>query len=208
MQRLGETNTSFLDAINAAIKGDTSRTNRTLDDFKNKHIQFESAGTVGRYSTEFVSRPREDWLASSLNKQMIQPAAVQADMLELAALVHNYNIVVFHKNAVSPITFLNRIPSMPAMPAHLLSKIQFTPAYLLTQIPSIPVCLLDFIQSINIFSSYQETRFLFHSQGHYQAAQLKKQPLHSAIVLSYGRTQSEWYARNVKTAQNEAVAGA
>ncbi|MDR2464056.1 MAG: hypothetical protein LBD36_00340 [Holosporales bacterium] len=165
MQKLSDVDLFFQGALNSALSGDLRRTRRSLEDFKHQSLQFESAGTVGLYSTGLVKRPREDWTVSFLGRQMIQPATVQADMLELAAFVNDYNLIVLRQNTKSQ-------------------------------------CLLDYVQSICIFSPYQEIRFLFHSPGHYQAVQLNDPQLYRFVVLSYAAPESEWYVRKIKAVLN------
>ncbi|MDR1908084.1 MAG: hypothetical protein LBQ43_04480, partial [Holosporales bacterium] len=76
--------------LHAALSG------RKLKYFRNGSVAFESSGTTGSYENDastLLSRPCEDWIALHGTDKVAFPGAVQADILELAAFAHCYNLI-------------------------------------------------------------------------------------------------------------------
>lgn len=164
IKKYAQSSSELQEALRAALIRDKKDDSPlTLHDFATKPIPFESAATSGFYSTGFVKRPLDDWITSYKGQHIIYPAIVQADMLELVAFVHDYNIIIMGSKSMG-------------------SKSENTN-------------LLSHIQSISIFSSYQEIRFLIHSTGHYQA--IHRQSFAPPFIFSY-RKPTDWYRHKIK----------
>lgn len=69
-----------------------------LRSLASQSIQFESAGTSGSYGSIQVRRPTEDWFLNYQGQKIVQPGAVQSDLLELVAYAHDYNMIVLTRN--------------------------------------------------------------------------------------------------------------
>lgn len=275
IETLSRSSQAVRQSLNAALSKDPGRSQPlTLNALAQQSIQFESAGTSGFCGGELVQRPASDWFLNYKGRTIVQPGAVQADLLELVAYAHNYNLVVLSKKNITRSAAKNTMPTkisvsesakvtlqspLPALPVakipsatlgmrrqsqvHRLNaspsalaqatvinaqgprtgKVQaflvhpkttavrrestvsvakvletrgdFTPTTDFSGMSSSGrTSLLDGIQSISIFSSYQEIRFLLHTPGHYQAAEFYAPIVQS---LHYG-TPTEWYQRKIK----------
>lgn len=280
VEALSQTSKAVQRELSAALSKDPGRPRSlTLKALAAQSIQFESAGTSGSYAGQTVQRPTQDWLLPYKGRTVVQPAAVQSDLLELVAYAHDYNMVVLTKGtgiqSLPRLSSLSRIeaptkaqpldifqkPLINPLPALPIAKVSSTisemrrqsqvhrpnaqlavsrkihpttlspqentaqaflpmtwpivrressvsevqslatfngalganpPRRTFTSLSNVPV--LSCVQSISIFSPYQEIRFLIHVPGHYQAVEF-----YSPIprTLHYGQP-TEWYQRKVK----------
>lgn len=269
IEALSRSSKAVQQGLNTALSQDPGRPHPlTLSVLAGQSIQFESAGTSGFIAGQKVRRPAEDWLLNYKGRTVVQPGAVQSDLLELVSYAYDYNLIVLTRTSQgSPLpqaqfvrersgTVQNTVAALPnpvpALPVAKLSPAVFSTrrqsqihrlntslATLKKPVTSSPqgaqtlplqkasairresftsntgltgaaahvssnhlspraslsnVSLLSCIQSISIFSAYQEIRFLIHTPGHYQAAEFYA-PLPQS--LHYGRP-TEWYQRKVK----------